>query len=226
MGTNLKRVREGRDLRQEDVAARARAMGLSWTQATIAAIETGRRALSLGELVLLQGVLNVDRETLLGELLVPGRGVDVVTVDQVRVDRGRWRLMTQGKPVFAVRSAERMREQLGPEVARRVRVDAELALRYGLPRDEVFPEFPAMRAREVASSDAAQRVARAIGRDPIYVGLASLALWGHGLTEERDRLLAKEPGEGNERVRRGHITRRLKREIADKIAEVEGRRRK
>ena len=50
IGDQLRRLRLDRfDLRQEDIAARARGLGLDWTQSTIAAIESGSRGLSLEE---------------------------------------------------------------------------------------------------------------------------------------------------------------------------------
>jgi len=50
IGDQLRHLRLNRfDLRQEDIAARARGVGLHWTQSTVAAIESGNRGLSLEE---------------------------------------------------------------------------------------------------------------------------------------------------------------------------------
>jgi transcriptional regulator with XRE-family HTH domain len=49
IGEELKRLREAAGVRQEAVAFAAQRFGLNWTQPTVAAIENGRRSLSLGE---------------------------------------------------------------------------------------------------------------------------------------------------------------------------------
>ena len=53
LGRNVREQRLKLGLRQDDVARQAQALGLHWTQATVAAIETGRRQTSLGEALLL-----------------------------------------------------------------------------------------------------------------------------------------------------------------------------
>jgi transcriptional regulator with XRE-family HTH domain len=53
MGGELKRLREAQGVRQDTIAYVAQKFGLSWTQSTVAAIEGGRRSLSIGELGLL-----------------------------------------------------------------------------------------------------------------------------------------------------------------------------
>src|SRR5258707_11551520 len=58
LGQRLRALREGGGKRQEDLAAAARGHGLSWSRATVAAIETGRRRLSVDELLLLPVALN------------------------------------------------------------------------------------------------------------------------------------------------------------------------
>lgn len=220
VGRSLKRLREERGLRQEDVAARARAVGLAtWVQSTVAAIETGRRALSLGEELFLQGLLGEPR--LRDQLLRTTPEDEVVEVEGVKLDRTRWLKLLRGRE-FVVSDRELLRKELRPQVERNRRRSAELAGRYGVDPDLVWQAYA------IASSDAAARTARrlGLGHEPLLVGLACLKLWGHGLVEERDRLLTKEPRKGNERVRRGHITRRLTEQIAAVVAEVERRRRK
>ena len=85
---NLKRLREDAGLRQDELAARARAAGLPWTQATVAGIETGRRQVSAAELVVVPGLLHVGG----GELLKAGDDEQIdmegATVDGA--DLARW----------------------------------------------------------------------------------------------------------------------------------------
>jgi transcriptional regulator with XRE-family HTH domain len=65
VGRNLATIRRKKGLRQDDVAARARGLGLNWTRATVAALEIGRRLPDLAEAVLLQVVLGVPLRDLL-----------------------------------------------------------------------------------------------------------------------------------------------------------------
>src|SRR5438105_1114013 len=65
LGQNLRRRREALGLNQEQVAQRARVVGLSWTRATVAAVELGRRSATLGEALVLQGLLNIPLAALL-----------------------------------------------------------------------------------------------------------------------------------------------------------------
>src|SRR2546422_750068 len=103
LGGNLRRLREARGFRQEDVAAFARALGLrtqgprtqslkTWTQATVVAIERGYRQVSLGECLLFQSIFNVG----LSELLAPD--VEFVEVQGARVAAANWALVVSGIP--------------------------------------------------------------------------------------------------------------------------------
>jgi transcriptional regulator with XRE-family HTH domain len=49
VGGELKRRREAQGLRQDAIAHAAELFGFNWTQSTVAAIEAGRRRLSIGE---------------------------------------------------------------------------------------------------------------------------------------------------------------------------------
>src|SRR5262245_36729109 len=55
IGRALRGCREEAGLRQDELAKRARERGLSWTSATVAAIELGRREVSLEEFLVLRG---------------------------------------------------------------------------------------------------------------------------------------------------------------------------
>jgi transcriptional regulator with XRE-family HTH domain len=68
IGRRLRRLRDDRRLSQIDVADLARTAGLTWTQETVARVETGRRDVSAGELVALGLALAVPP----GDLLDPG----------------------------------------------------------------------------------------------------------------------------------------------------------
>ena len=213
---NFKRLRDEREMRQEDLAVRMRALGLSsWVQSTVAQIETGRRLLSLGELLFLSGVLNLSRSRLLEELLATD--AKAVRVDGVWVEGDAWHELATGSPVF-VAQPEALQGVLEGENRRTWSGIVERAERYGVDERDIWKAFAASR------NDAEARAARRLNRQTLDVGLASLALWGHSLTEERERLLAQEPVGPDERVRRGHITRQLAAQVDVAITRAKRRR--
>jgi hypothetical protein len=87
IGQRIAEIRTHTGVRQEDVAASARALGLRWTRATVAGVEAGRRQLTPEELLLLPYVIQhacpVDAPFGLAELIpeeasvqLPGGVVD------------------------------------------------------------------------------------------------------------------------------------------------------
>ena len=60
IGERIRYLREATGLRQEDIASSARGrFGLLWTQATVAAIETGKRHLTVEELTITSIAIDV-----------------------------------------------------------------------------------------------------------------------------------------------------------------------
>src|SRR5690349_20549555 len=101
LGQKVRKIRLDRRWRQDDVARLARQRGLPWNQATVAAIETGRRSLSLGEALLLQMILRVP----LSDLLRPtdARGADdseMILIDEVPLSRGDYLALISGDIVY------------------------------------------------------------------------------------------------------------------------------
>jgi transcriptional regulator with XRE-family HTH domain len=91
---NLRRVRTKLGWRQEDLAQRARARGLSWTANTVTAIEIGRRPVSAGELLLLPTLLQVP----LTELVSADKD-EVADVDGVLVTNVAMNQIARGRPL-------------------------------------------------------------------------------------------------------------------------------
>ena len=86
-----------------------------------------------------------------------------------------------------------------------------------------MPEDETPRIVAATQNEAEVKAARRLKCDPREVAYASWSLWGHGLTEERDRRLRDQQGEGNTPPRRGHITRQLDRELRRHIREANRR---
>ncbi len=91
---NLRRVRTKLGWRQEDLAQKARARGLSWTANTVTAIEIGRRPVSAGELLLLPTLLQIP----LTELVSADKD-EVADVDGVLVTNVALNQIARGRPV-------------------------------------------------------------------------------------------------------------------------------
>ena len=91
---NLRRVRTKLGWRQEDLAQRARARGLSWTANTVTAIEIGRRTVSAGELLLLPTLLQVPLTD-----LVSADKDEVADVDGVLVTKVALNQIARGRPL-------------------------------------------------------------------------------------------------------------------------------
>lgn len=92
---NLRRLRAAKEWRQEDVAARARTLGLRWDAATVTGLELGRRHISAGELLLLPTLLEVP----LTEFLVAEGSVDFDGAAIPKEVLLRW--LARGKPMDA-----------------------------------------------------------------------------------------------------------------------------
>src|SRR5688572_24763922 len=92
-----RRVRARRDelgISQADLAVIALVAGAPWTQPKIAAVETGRRQLALGEALLLANILGIGLDELLAgddaDEKVNVGGIDVTESQLRRMIRGEW----------------------------------------------------------------------------------------------------------------------------------------
>lgn len=211
IGQGLLAWRRRKGWRQEDLAVRAREAGLPWTRATIAAVESGRRGLGLDEAIRLQLALGQPLARLLTEDLDE---VDV-TGHAMTADMAR-RLLPQFVHQDVLEQFEQERQV--------VEVDwtYDLKTAYGL--DEKQGRKAIASAGESEEIIAGRLKAKGLSASPYEVACAAVASFeGRSLAEERDRLLAEESGQGSDRIRRGHITRRLSQLIESRIREVHGR---
>ncbi len=170
LGKVLADRRKQADLRQEDIAEEAQALGLAWTRATVAAVETGRRQLSANELILLPYVLSLatmEPVSLTGlfEQADPVELTDSITVEGSDVasyasgERAReliWATSDDKEPTELER---RLAARFGISVERLITKSVELwGKRYAAVRDERVQA--ATRARGSDGPDSLAEVAR------------------------------------------------------------------
>jgi len=242
LGQRLRALREGGGKRQEEVAAAARGFGLSWSRATVAALESGRRRLSVDELFLLPAALNglalgrpgKEAPTSGGLIvadLLPERGDQLValtprTSARVRVLRG----------VLGA-AAEPITEQDFDTPHRRQTRMAQAATgttwRRIMGRPLTGPDLTTLnQALEDADGAVEQQAARGLRVPALAIALAARKVWNCSLTEQRDRHLAEElrgqPSARRLQALRGHHTRALIVELRPLLRAVRGslRRRK
>lgn len=206
IGAGLAAFRHSKGWRQEDLAQRAREAGLPWTRATIAAIERGRREIGLAEGMRLTLALQQP----LGRLIVPDLDEIEVTGHVMKADILRKMLPGLHPSVREWYEGERPA----------IEVDGafDLMKDYGLDTDQALQA--AASASESEEIIARRLQGRGVPATAFDVAHAALSLWGRTLAVERDHRLKAEAGEGSERVRRGHITRGLAKEIEARVREV------
>lgn len=213
VGENARRIREEGDARQDDVAAQARALGLSWTRSKLAALERGDKAIDLPEMVLLAAALSqaTDAPVRLSDLL---EGDDWVQLSgKTPLTRAALRRFLVGETVVFEAGdvprlpIDRLRDGL------QALTDREAAFAPDLTWvDGVLVEA---RAGEVE-----QRAGRTLGLSKREVALLSWGLWGRTLAEERDFRVGDEGSAATRSARRGQTTRRLIEELRTQLTEV------
>ena len=141
-----------------------------------AAIETGRREISLDEAVRLPWIYGVELADLVPRHTQVGLGATSASGSLVQAAL-RGKALTQGFGTWGEGatdlSGRLMRRVIGSQQVGRIWPDA--------PPEEI----------EVAARSAANevevRAAKRLGIEPVALALAAQRRWGHGLSEERDR---------------------------------------
>lgn len=205
VGERLRDWRTDAGLTQDEVATAARELGFEWRQATVAAIEAGRRDVSLGEFFALPFLV---------QRLGPEAG------------GGAFRRL----PFFVVVKDEHV--ALAPDVVcyrphehlRRL-LEGKFVPQ-GVPADAVKPRRGIRRKlpeRVEGTMEAELKAARRLGVDPIQVRFTGLKLWGRSLTSEREsrveRKAKKEASRRSLQALRGHVTRQLLDELREALPE-------
>lgn len=207
IAANLRRWRESKGWAQDRMASHIRAdTGLAWSRATLAAIETGHRGLSLDEVLLLAHALNVPLATL-------AASDEDVEVGPLTLSATVYGSLLRGKSIAGRIADQSTTATWRPTPSDRVTV---------ISSDELEN---ARRAQEAARGDTERTVARQMGVSPETVGRTAVELWGHGLADERDRQLTArgistdDPGAPGHRA---HITRALVKDLVTRLPETSG----
>ena len=218
MGRRIKAVREAKELTQADLASALALAGLPIQRGSVGMLEGGQRALDLEELLILAEVLNVSVMDLIGDrqsLVAIGYNRKQGTWTSRRLNDLQARLVYSGEWLDNVKL---------PDVDES---ESNLSLSPFRAFDPDEPDFAGLtmhqaEAAEAASyNDADRAAARRLGVGPRRLVRAAFRLWGHSLTDERDRRLAAEEPIGADQRQiqaiRGHITRDLLREIGPEL---------
>jgi transcriptional regulator with XRE-family HTH domain len=189
IGAELQRQREAAGVTQDAVATTARGLGFAWGQATISAIEAGRRAISVGELGLLLFILaaaNVTSQPTENKGKSHGWMTMARVVDLIP-DADEWVTVADGVEVNLASA----RWLFGTDAERRANVQ------HGYYRS-VRP-LPSI-------TEADRKAARTLRVAPEAVVYAARGQWGRSLAEERDERVGTASASAQ---KRGRVTRKL-----------------
>lgn len=195
VGANVKRLRLARGLRQADLAAHMGVHGIEWTQATVAKVEAGKKAVTLEEFVVLGPALVAPVLDLLD-------GADTMTI---------------GSSTY---SAEQVRTVL----AEPSKAGLLLFAKPASPEESAAHEAAREADARLVESKVAKRLTEALGRevDATLVARVAKSLWGRtSIAERRDLLMAERAPEvatpRTIQAIRGRVTRDLAEQIGDEI---------
>jgi hypothetical protein len=243
IGERMRQAREATNLPQEHIASTARRRyGLRWTRATVAAIESGKREITLGEFIMLPMIMSFSHCHFPGEDnkffelqdLIPSDGWLPIS-PETSVHAEFVSAVLRGKagddtfPGLLNTPELRKVRALLPKIQERMRERAEEYDRLKKLWPEVVKKPDLMRIDDEVFKDAVKKVALKLRISPLAVAFASHALWGKGFEEERDSrvserakddvlrmkqsLLGKNQYQRTTQAMRGHVTRALLREI-------------
>ena len=221
LGDRLKELRIEQDLTREEVARRARQVGLPWSPIIVASFENHRRkTVALEELLLLSYAFRIEP----GDWFV-GNGWAKLSPDAM-ASLGMIRAMLAGSPTDSwMRINDRLWDdpefQDAPGVlgAQFERLNDRILTAKAYLGPEASTET-AIQAVEAAAGEAEVKAAYKFQVEPLQVSLEAFKNWGRGLTQERDRRFGEAARQVSFRslsASRGHITRSLLKELAPKL---------
>lgn len=196
VGRNVHDVRERQAMTAEELARRARVAGLNWSTSRVFDLEAGRKAVSLGELlVLAQALTGSGHAVTLPDLLYSADPVEVTETFHIRGEDLR-RALTGG--------TVRLRPDSAPERPHERLLAALESL-------DVDVDMDALVAAQEAAGAAEEKAAQVLDTDRLTVLVAAVALWGRGVSQERD---ARVDPDSTPQAR-GHVTRALIAELGE-----------
>lgn len=229
IGERVRAVREGSNLRQQDVSDAAKSLGLpTWTPTRIAALERGDKAISAEDLLRLVAVLTA----------ATGRAVDVAEL----FDSPELIALSDVACIPARGVAAVLRGADSDEHLERVKVNQNVPgldtperrraseRRHAIARAagrNLFELLGVGDLREIDAryGEADERAARHLGETIDTFPIVCNALWGRSLSAERDSRLAAAGGNQGSAAtvaaRRGRITRELLAEARELLARAD-----
>lgn len=207
IGANFRRLRTERHITLDQVAHRARSLGLSWSTSTVVDVESGRRAPTLPTLLVLADSLSWGQppiETRLTDLLETDAQYFRFT-DEGRVQARSVLRSLEGEPV---RLLERLTLFRGEKSGEHRGVLMEIM------SDKMASSLP-----EITHNvgPLAERIAKSISTEPLLVAAAAFALWGRSVEEERDLRAGSEATA----QKRGRVTRILTESISKRVEDAQ-----
>jgi hypothetical protein len=180
-------------------------LGLDWTSATVAGIETARRHVSAVELLLLPFVLESDAPEVPAELgdLLADLGDDVALTAQASTSGQALALIARGQMMDSFAS-DSWDVPMSREIDAAMKMLTHRAEHYlrRYPKLDLADLIP---AGGEASGEAERKAGYRLGASPLDVAMAARSLWGRSLSDERDA--RAKPGASPQA--RGRITRQL-----------------
>ena len=229
IGRAIRELRAKHGLLQEDIASAARGAGLTWSQATVALLESGRRKVSAEELLLAPLVV---------AYAIGDPGVDLAALipdepirlgPDVTITAAGLRALAHGQ----VEEVWRAEDLIDTPRHRRARdlTEADRFLRWrGSAPHLLELAWPGATAHEVAAADAdsereaEQDAARKLEVDALWLSVAAHRLWDRSLTDERDHRAHERAGvDASPRslqAHRGLVTRELLEELEPLLEEI------
>jgi transcriptional regulator with XRE-family HTH domain len=237
VGERLRAFREAKGLRQEDVAAVARSLGLPWARSSVAALERGTRELSVTEMIMIPTVIYG-----LGgweePLLPPSERIALTEKSSIQVNslpsaffglvspvKGESAdddELTRGDDLVSLGAIPSppppRKEEENRETARKVTVYNRLLITLWPESNQLHWMDAAQQYNNELSTTVANRLARPDGRriPPRMLGVLAFGLWGRPIGEERDARTEVRGNYSSKRAlqtARGHVTRELINEL-------------
>jgi transcriptional regulator with XRE-family HTH domain len=207
IGRNIRRIREASGWSQDQLAARLRQGGFDMTRSSVAALERAGRSFDVAELLLLCMALTSTPE----ELLAGDGPVRITEAAEVDLKSLRRAVAGIGGLSFSAIDTPETREARAlPAKAMLSATKVIFGLRPGASDAEI------RRAQASGKAEAEQKVAKRLAMPPAHVGMASFALWGRSLTDERECRVAgrvASVSDRSARMIRAHATREIEQQL-------------